>query len=55
MSYKQIMRESDCRTLMSRELAAAQHRHDRAGRRHKGAAHRHTATHRHHHATRRRR
>ena len=54
MSYKEIMRESDCRTLMSQELAAAQNRHDRAGHRHKGAAHRHTATQRHHHARHRR-
>lgn len=49
MSYKQIMRQSDCRTLMSLELAASHHRERRSARRHKGTAHRRTATHRHHH------
>lgn len=49
MTYKQIMRQSDCRTLMSQELAASNHRERHSAHRHKGSTHRHTATHRHHH------
>ena len=49
MSYKQIMRQSDCRALMSQELAASHHRERHSAHRHRGTTHRHTATHRHHH------
>ena len=48
MTYKQIMRHSSCRALMTQDLQAAKHRTHHA-------AHRHKASHRRHHAAKRRR
>jgi hypothetical protein len=50
MNYRQIMRHSSCRALMSQEIAAAAHRNHRATHRHRTAAHKA----RQHHAVKRR-
>jgi hypothetical protein len=52
MSYRQIMRHSNCRVLMKQELAAAEPRHRHSAHRHQATAHKSAGR---HHATKRRR
>ncbi|MFL6720770.1 MAG: hypothetical protein ACJ8FT_03060 [Sphingomonas sp.] len=54
MSYKQLMRNSNCRSLMRQELDTAESRHHKAAHVHKAAARRHKAERREHHRSSRR-
>jgi hypothetical protein len=45
MSYKQIMRNSNCRSLMKQELASSEHRPSHASRHHK-SSHKSASSHR---------